>query len=119
MMKGTSARSLDVYPLRLRRPRVPGTTGNENTPGISGQEMAGPNPVTGYRDRHMKGEDTRMVRCPGCGKPTRYEGNPYRPFCSHRCKMVDLEGWLSGRYRVSSPLDADPSLESEPSPERS
>ncbi|MGH9353945.1 MAG: DNA gyrase inhibitor YacG [Terriglobia bacterium] len=35
--------------------------------------------------------------------------NPSHPFCSERCKMIDLSHWLSGRYRISgasvAPLD--------------
>ncbi len=29
-----------------------------------------------------------------------YEGNPSRPFCSARCKLIDLGNWASGSYRV-------------------
>ena len=42
------------------------------------------------------------MRCPICKRHTVYEGNPYRPFCSERCKLIDLANWFSGRYRVSS-----------------
>jgi endogenous inhibitor of DNA gyrase (YacG/DUF329 family) len=38
--------------------------------------------------------------CPICRKETTYQGNPYRPFCSERCRMLDLDNWLSGRYRI-------------------
>ena len=34
-----------------------------------------------------------------------WEGNPFRPFCSERCKLIDLDNWLEGRYRVPRPLD--------------
>ena len=40
------------------------------------------------------------VACPICHKKVKWEGNAYRPFCSERCKLLDLEGWLSARYRV-------------------
>ncbi len=40
------------------------------------------------------------VNCPVCGKEARFEGNPFRPFCSERCKLVDLGNWLSETYRV-------------------
>ncbi len=43
-------------------------------------------------------------KCPQCGKLTKYDGNPYRPFCSKRCKMVDLGAWLREEYSISSPL---------------
>lgn len=43
----------------------------------------------------------RIGRCPQCGKPTRLDpSNPFRPFCSRRCKLIDLEGWFSGRYCI-------------------
>lgn len=44
--------------------------------------------------------------CPTCNKcftTTRKEDAPYRPFCSRRCKLVDLGRWLDGTYRVSEP----------------
>jgi uncharacterized protein len=42
------------------------------------------------------------VLCPNCKKPARYEGNPYRPFCSKRCQLIDLGAWANEEYRVSS-----------------
>jgi endogenous inhibitor of DNA gyrase (YacG/DUF329 family) len=38
-----------------------------------------------------------MANCPNCGKPTVVE---FRPFCSARCKQVDLNRWFSESYRV-------------------
>ena len=32
---------------------------------------------------------------------------PYRPFCSRRCKNIDLARWLDGTYRISEPLDPE------------
>ncbi|HET7100691.1 MAG TPA: DNA gyrase inhibitor YacG [Terriglobia bacterium] len=40
------------------------------------------------------------MRCPTCKNEAPYEGNPFRPFCSERCKLIDLDNWLEGRYRV-------------------
>jgi uncharacterized protein len=40
------------------------------------------------------------MRCPTCKKEVPYEGNPFRPFCSERCRLIDLDNWLEGRYRV-------------------
>jgi uncharacterized protein len=40
------------------------------------------------------------MRCPICKRETPYEGNPYRPFCSERCRWLDLDNWLEGRYRI-------------------
>jgi endogenous inhibitor of DNA gyrase (YacG/DUF329 family) len=43
----------------------------------------------------------RIVRCPCCGGPSVYaSGNPFRPFCSERCKSRDLGAWASENYRV-------------------
>jgi len=46
-----------------------------------------------------KGE--RIVRCPTCGGDSVYsERNPYRPFCSARCKGIDLGAWASEEFRM-------------------
>ncbi len=29
-----------------------------------------------------------------------WEGNPWRPFCSERCKLIDFDKWTSEEYRV-------------------
>lgn len=43
----------------------------------------------------------RIVACPNCGTGTEWNPqNRFRPFCSERCKMVDLGAWATGRYRV-------------------
>jgi len=42
----------------------------------------------------------REVKCPRCRKKTRWEGNPYRPFCSLRCKLADLGAWLKEDYVI-------------------
>ena len=43
----------------------------------------------------------RTVRCPGCAGPSVYAAdNPYRPFCSERCKNLDFGAWASEAYRV-------------------
>ena len=46
----------------------------------------------------------RIVNCPQCGKPVVYDtANPWRPFCSERCKLIDLGAWAAERYRI--PVD--------------
>lgn len=42
----------------------------------------------------------RRVRCPTCRRATALDGNPYRPFCSERCKVLDLANWADERYRI-------------------
>ena len=45
----------------------------------------------------------RIVRCPACGGDSVYApSNPYRPFCSERCKNLDLGAWASESFRVES-----------------
>ena len=40
------------------------------------------------------------MKCPTCGKSAEWQDNPYRPFCSERCKLVDLSRWVNEEYRV-------------------
>ena len=43
----------------------------------------------------------RIVNCPQCGKPAVYSpANPWRPFCSERCKVIDLGAWAAESYRI-------------------
>jgi endogenous inhibitor of DNA gyrase (YacG/DUF329 family) len=52
-----------------------------------------------------KGE--RIVRCPTCSGDSVYApSNPFRPFCSARCKGVDLGAWASEEFRM--PAEAPP-----------
>ena len=48
--------------------------------------------------------------CPICGKPS---AERFRPFCSARCKDVDLYRWLSGAYAIPAAESADDSDEQE------
>ena len=43
----------------------------------------------------------KIVTCPGCGGASVYAAtNPYRPFCSERCKQIDLGAWASEQFAV-------------------
>lgn len=44
------------------------------------------------------------VRCPICGKEVPFDG-PEMPFCSARCRIVDLGNWASDKYVISRPLE--------------
>ena len=49
----------------------------------------------------------RTVACPSCRQPAAYsEANRWRPFCSARCRGVDLGAWASEQFRV--PAEAPP-----------
>jgi len=43
---------------------------------------------------------SRKIKCPTCRKETLWENNPYRPFCSDRCRVIDLGAWAQERYRI-------------------
>lgn len=49
------------------------------------------------------------MKCPTCGKPVEWKDNPYRPFCSERCKLLDLGRWVNEEYRV--PAEKAPNAE--------
>lgn len=51
--------------------------------------------------QHAQSKPARKVRCPQCGGESVWRAdNPYRPFCSERCKLIDLGAWASEAYRV-------------------
>jgi len=43
-----------------------------------------------------------MIRCPICKKEVT-EGTPDFPFCSERCRLLDLGNWSSEKYVISEP----------------
>jgi endogenous inhibitor of DNA gyrase (YacG/DUF329 family) len=43
-----------------------------------------------------------MIRCPICKKEVA-EGAPEFPFCSERCRTIDLGNWAMEKYKVSTP----------------
>ena len=45
------------------------------------------------------------VKCPNCKKEIQWEDNKWRPFCSERCKMIDLGTWAKEDYRISEGAD--------------
>ena len=50
----------------------------------------------------------RLVSCPNCGQSTEWvTTNAYRPFCSERCKLIDLGAWATEKYRVPVVEDKD------------
>ena len=53
-----------------------------------------------------------MVACPQCKKEAVWDRkNHYRPFCSERCKLIDLGQWFSESYRIPH-ADSNPEEES-------
>lgn len=59
----------------------------------------------------------RIVNCPQCGKVVEWDpDNRFRPFCSERCRMIDLGAWASENYRIPVEEDKD-ELEAGPDPD--
>lgn len=55
----------------------------------------------------------RQVNCPSCGTATEFSSaNPDRPFCSERCRLMDLGDWAAEKFRI--PDTTPPDLEDEP-----
>jgi len=44
-------------------------------------------------------------KCPSCGRVAEVTpADPYRPFCSARCRSADLGKWFDGAYRIGAPI---------------
>jgi endogenous inhibitor of DNA gyrase (YacG/DUF329 family) len=60
----------------------------------------------------MVHSDMKSVKCPTCKKPVTWTPeNNWRPFCSERCKMVDLGDWFEERNRI--PDETEPAFPKE------
>ncbi len=61
----------------------------------------------------------RIVACPTCAAPVTWsEASPSRPFCSERCKLMDLAAWASERYSLPVEKNSDEDIEGDPSAPR-
>ena len=50
----------------------------------------------------------RLVACPNCKKMSEFSpNNAFRPFCSERCKMIDLGIWASEGYAIPVEIKED------------
>ncbi|MBI3933076.1 MAG: DNA gyrase inhibitor YacG [Acidobacteria bacterium] len=47
-----------------------------------------------------------FINCPMCGRPVAVSEPPL-PFCSERCRLLDLGNWASGRYVIPAPIPED------------
>jgi hypothetical protein len=50
-----------------------------------------------------KKKSAKVHRCPTCNTLVRF-GDEDFPFCSDRCRKIDLGKWASGVYKISSPI---------------
>lgn len=58
--------------------------------------------------KEQKSKPRSTLRCPTCGTLV-LPDSPDTPFCSDRCRVIDLGKWASGAYRISSPI-VDPEV---------
>ena len=62
---------------------------------------------------------TRTAPCPQCRQPASLDtANRFRPFCSERCKLLDLGEWFAERYSIPSGQDDEAPSGSEDDPQR-
>jgi endogenous inhibitor of DNA gyrase (YacG/DUF329 family) len=63
----------------------------------------------------MAESQSKTVPCPTCGRPVEWtDKSPWRPFCSERCKLIDLGAWASEQRSI-----AGDTAESEEKPKES
>lgn len=46
----------------------------------------------------------KQLKCPQCRVMVAWHGNPHRPFCSERCRLIDLGQWADESYTIPGPL---------------
>lgn len=62
---------------------------------------------------------TLTVNCPTCKAPVTWdESFPERPFCSHRCRLIDLGAWAAEEHVIEGRQDDEQDLFSDDLPER-
>jgi endogenous inhibitor of DNA gyrase (YacG/DUF329 family) len=50
----------------------------------------------------------RRLTCPTCERPIQWsDAFPFRPFCSERCRLIDLGAWLSEKRAIPGDADED------------
>lgn len=70
----------------------------------------------------------QRVKCPTCHREIDWSQSPFRPFCSERCRLIDLGAWLTEKHAIpgepaqdqpgeaqSGPSDGDPPAHGRPS----
>ena len=54
---------------------------------------------------------TKIVKCPTCGKDVKWEiASKWRPFCSQRCRLIDLGEWANESHRIEGEETVPPEL---------
>ena len=59
------------------------------------------------------------VPCPTCGRPVEWnDASKWRPFCSERCKLIDLGAWASEKHAIPGPPVEDDAKKDDETPDR-
>ena len=68
----------------------------------------------------MQAKKPAIVTCPQCEKEVLWdkEASPYRPFCSERCKLVDLGQWASESYSIPLEEKSEENLQTGEHPDK-
>ncbi|MAP77385.1 MAG: DNA gyrase inhibitor YacG [Pseudomonadales bacterium] len=62
---------------------------------------------------------TLTVNCPTCKAPVTWDDSfPERPFCSHRCRLIDLGAWATEEHVIEGRQDDEQDIFSDDLPER-
>jgi len=61
--------------------------------------------------------DSKQATCPRCRKRGPWLEGPWIPFCSERCRTIDLGAWFDGTNRISEPLRPEHFVEFEDLPQ--
>lgn len=48
------------------------------------------------------------LNCPHCRTLTSWHDNPWRPFCSERCRLIDLGDWLTETHKIAGSPQPEP-----------
>ena len=56
----------------------------------------------------MADSPERILACPTCKKPVRWSNkNPFRPFCSERCRLIDFGAWADEKHKIAGAAEFD------------
>ena len=56
----------------------------------------------------------QRVKCPTCQREIDWPQSPYRPFCSERCRLIDLGAWLTEKHAIAGEPASDEAARADP-----
>ncbi|MFZ0498343.1 MAG: DNA gyrase inhibitor YacG [Steroidobacteraceae bacterium] len=59
----------------------------------------------------------QRVKCPTCQRESDWSQSPFRPFCSERCKLIDLGAWLTEKHTIAGEPAPDQPVDVAPEPD--